>query len=73
MARSTAHPERGDPVADIQISDDVLTIATEKAAAAGLSLADWLTRAVTETAAHQEPVAELLVDDGGFPSPRQHD
>lgn len=60
-------------MATIHIADDALTIATTKATEAGLSLTDWLTAAVAETAAHQEPVHELLVDDGGFPSPRQHD
>ncbi len=60
-------------MAAIEIADDALAIATAKAEDAGLSLTDWLTHAVAETAAHQEPVAELLVDDGGFPSPRQHD
>jgi prophage DNA circulation protein len=62
-----------DTVAAIEITDDALAIATDKAHAAGLSLTDWLTHAVAETAAHQEPVTELLVDDGGFPSPRGHD
>ncbi|MGW4488395.1 hypothetical protein ACWEOE_31690 [Amycolatopsis sp. NPDC004368] len=57
-------------MAAIEISDDALDVAAEHARAAGLSLTDWLARAITATAADERPVDELLVDDGGFPSPR---
>lgn len=53
-------------MADITISDDAYAIAAEKATASGRSLRDWLTNAITLAADTQEPVDELLVDDGGF-------
>lgn len=57
-------------MAAIEISDDALDVAAAHAHAASLSLADWLTRAITATAADEQPAEALLVDDGGFPSPR---
>lgn len=55
-------------MADIQISEDAFTIAAEKAHAAGRSLRDWLTHAITLAAEQQEPIEEILFDDCGFPS-----
>lgn len=53
----------------VELSDDVLAIAVQRAAAQGRSLRDWLTTAISQQAAAQQPVDEIPIDDGGFYSP----
>lgn len=53
----------------VEMPDEARVIAESKAAEAGLPLADWLTAAVSQHAARQNPVEDMPFDDCGFYSP----
>jgi len=55
-------------MADVHIADDALALAADKAHDAGLSLADWITRAIARTAADEHRGPQAPIDDGGFPA-----
>lgn len=55
-------------MADVHLNDDAVALAAEKAHDAGMSLRDWITRAIARTAAAEEPGPQAPVDDNGYPA-----
>jgi hypothetical protein len=53
---------------DVHLADEAYAIATGKARDAGMSLTDWLTRAIARAAEHEHRGPQAPVDDGGFPA-----
>jgi hypothetical protein len=53
---------------DVHLVDDAYTLAADKAHDAGMSLTDWLTRAIAQAAERERPKTQAPVDDAGFPT-----
>jgi hypothetical protein len=53
----------------VDLPQEALAIAAVAAAAQGMTVREWLMRAISHQAAEQKPVIEIPFDDGGFDSP----